>query len=70
MKTHLQSVGDVDAKPATEIKPGDCLMWNFGIKSIVTAILKETKTQIVIEERYDSGTYQRRLGKNTLVAIV
>ena len=47
----------------------DKLMWNYGVTSIVIAIVNETKSQIVIEEQYESGTYQRRLGKNRLVAI-
>lgn len=69
MITHLQGIGSVNAKPAGEIKLNDKLMWNYGATSIVIAIVKETKSQIVIEEQYESGTYQRRLGKNRLVAI-
>ena len=69
MITNLQGIGSVNAKPAGEIKLNDKLMWNYGATSIVIAIVKETKSQIVIEEQYESGTYQRRLGKNRLVAI-
>ena len=69
MITHLQGIGSVNAKPAGQIKPNDKLMWNFGTTSTVIAIIKETKSQIVIEEQYESGTYQRRLGKDRLVAI-
>lgn len=61
----------VDAKPAKEVKKGDTLVWNYGITSIVEAIVKGTATQIVIEERYESGkSYTRRMGKERLVGVM
>ena len=69
MTTHLQGIGDVKAKPAGEIALGDRLMWNYGATSTVTAIVKETAQQITIEEKCESGTYQRRMGKSRLVAL-
>lgn len=61
----------VDAKPAKEVKKGDTLVWNYGTTSVVESIVKETATQIVIEERYDSGkSYTRRMGKERLVGVM
>ena len=37
---HLQGIGRVDAKPATEIKIGDILIWNYGYKSTVKSVEK------------------------------
>jgi hypothetical protein len=69
MTTHLQGLGSQNAKPAREIKIGDTLIWNFGCTSKVIGILKETKTQIIIKTQTDSGEYERRLGKDRLVAV-
>lgn len=66
----LQSVGHVKAAPASEIKVGSVLMWNFGYTSTVEEIVKETAKTIVIKETYESGkTFERRLLKTRLVAI-
>jgi len=66
----LQGIGRKQATKAENIKVGNTLIWNFGETSKVTAILKETEKQIVIEEEYKSGKrYERRLGKNRLIAI-
>jgi hypothetical protein len=70
-KIHLIGYGMVNAKPAKEVKKGDTLVWNYGVTSIVDSILRETPTQIVIEERYESGkTYTRRMGKERLVGVM
>lgn len=41
----LQSIGVVLGIPASEIKKGDLLMWNFGSVYTVNSILKETENQ-------------------------
>ena len=70
-KIQLIGYGLVDAQPAKNIKPGNKLMWNYGVTSVVETIEKETKTQIVIRERYDNGkSYSRRMGKERLVCII
>jgi len=71
MTIRLQGIGWHEAKPARQIKPGDVLVWNYGSKSSVLRIVKETPAQIIIRERYhESGReYNRRLGKDRLVAI-
>lgn len=61
----------VNAKPAKEVKKGDTLVWNYGITSVVEAVVKETPKQIVISERYDSGkSYTRRMVKERLVGVM
>ena len=66
----LQGIGKKQATQAENIKVGNTLIWNFGATARVTAIIKETEKQIVIEEQYTDGKiYQRRLNKNRLVAI-
>lgn len=70
-KIQLIGYGWVDAHQAKDIKPGDTLMWNYGVTSIVDSIEKETPKQIVIKERYQSGkSYTRRMGKERLVCIL
>jgi hypothetical protein len=66
---HLQGIGQVQAKPAADIKPGDVLMWNFGYTSTVLALLSETAKSMVIQTRCEGGIFQRRLMKSRLVAI-
>lgn len=67
----LQQIGIVQGTPAGEIKKGDFLMWNWGAKSQVTKIVKESEKSIWIEETYDSGkTFQRRFSKTRLVCIL
>ena len=70
-KIHLIGYGIADAKKAKEVKNGDTLVWNYGETSVVESIVKETATQIVIEERYESGkSYTRRMGKERLVGVM
>ena len=70
-KIQLIGYGWVDANKAKNIKPGDTLIWNYGVTSVVESIEKETPKQIVIKERYKSGkVYSRRMGKERLVCIV
>lgn len=70
-KIQLIGCGWVDAQPAKNLKPGDTLMWNYGVTSVVDSIEKETPKQIVIKERAKSGKiYTRRIGKERLVCII
>jgi hypothetical protein len=70
----LQSVGRFPAMPAGEVKVGQKLAWNFGYTSEVTAILKETKSQVILEMVSLNGSHkgtvwQKRMGKARLVAV-
>jgi hypothetical protein len=73
----LQSIGLVLGTPAGEIKPGDCLMWNFGYTSEVNSIIKETPKTLTISiyetSLMDNKTkklYERKLNKNRLVCLL
>lgn len=67
----LQGIGRFQAKKGSEIRVGDTLVWNYGGTSIVQEIVKETAAFITIIERYDGDkTYERRIGKNRLVAFI
>lgn len=64
----LQSVGHVLGTPAGEIKAGDVLMWNFGMTSEVTEVVRETPKMIVINVKCSSGKiYERKMIKTRLV---
>jgi len=65
----LQQIGRVPAVPASEVKAGDRLMWNFGSIYKVLDIIKETKKQIVISTTPEKGgaIYTQRLLKTRLV---
>jgi len=72
MTIQLQSVGKVPAQPASNIKVGTRLMWNFGSVSEVLEIVKETAKTITIKEKVLRSDYigERKLFKNRLVAIM
>tara|TARA_R110000824_G_scaffold372075_1_gene561912 strand:- start:3874 stop:4128 length:255 start_codon:yes stop_codon:yes gene_type:complete len=64
----LQAIGFVLGTQAKEVKVGDYLMWNFGSKSIVLEIVKETAKTIIIKTEGEHGYIgERRLKKDRLV---
>lgn len=71
MKTvNLQSVGEHKAKPAQDFSIGEEMVWNFGSKSEVVAILKETAKFITFSLLCSDGNvYAKRLKKDRLVAF-
>lgn len=67
----LQSIGHVIGEPAKNIKVNDFLMWNFGCKSQVIAIVKETKNFIEITEKSESGYVgNRKIKKQRIICIL
>lgn len=68
----LQSVGIVLGTPASKIKKGDFLMWNFGSVYSVNKILRETEKMVVIETSPQNSTtvYEQKLKKTRLVCIL
>lgn len=73
--TWIQEVGACMGKPASELKVGDVLGWNYGHTSTVIALLGGTPTKVDIQEEWvksdgskDSGV--RRMKKDRIVAIV
>lgn len=69
-KIHLQGIGEKSAVPASELKPGDIILWNYGYKSRVLEIVKETKKSVVLKtQSCDSlAVCERRFLKSRLVA--
>ncbi len=70
----IQSVGRMPAKPASEFKPGEFFLWNFGSIEQVIAIVEETAKSIIFKTQYFSqGSLQtierRRFLKTRLIAI-
>ncbi len=63
----IQSVGQVPGKAAGDLKPGDRTIWNFGYTHTVGALVRETKSQVIVE--FDGG-WQKRMGKTRLVAVI
>jgi|TARA_R110002167_G_scaffold239503_1_gene444606 hypothetical protein len=64
----LQSIGFVLGTQAKEVKVGDSLMWNFGSKSNVLEIVKETAKTIIFKTVGENGYIgERRLKKDRLV---
>ncbi len=65
---HLQNVGSVPAKPASEVRPGDVLLYNFGYSYTVMSVALRGKSVVITERSDDSGReYQRTRRTSTLV---
>lgn len=70
-KIQLHYVGWVPAVEASELKPGDTLMWNFGARSEVVKIEDISRCYLLVHELCGDGkTYKRRMKKDRLVARV
>lgn len=66
----LQGIGLVLGTPASEIKKGDSIMWNYGEIEHVNSIVKETAKTLVISILYKDSLYERKLNKKRLVCIL
>lgn len=68
----LQSIGLVQGTPASEIKKGSFLMWNFGSVSVVNEIIHETAKMIVVSTspKGSDKVFQRKFLKTRLVCIL
>ena len=65
----LIGVGRVLGRPAKEIRSGDVLLWNYGVKEKVY-IEKETEKTLTVFTVIEGRKYIRRLNKNRLVCIL
>lgn len=68
---NLQGLGKVKAKPASELRVGDVLSWNYSPRcSEVVAIEPCGKKSLYVTERSrkTGAEYKRRLLKSRLVA--
>ncbi|MBR1653518.1 MAG: hypothetical protein IJ690_07685 [Clostridia bacterium] len=71
-KTTLQSVGEVDARKASNLKVGDIIMYNYGHTAKITKIepSKTGKTFNVTTKSSESGYIgERKYNANSMVGI-
>ena len=72
---HLQVVGQHRAKLVSEVQVGDVLVWNYGTRSLVTAMRPMSKCFVEIDETYIDRmtnlprTWTRRMKLARLVAF-
>lgn len=69
---HLQSVGSVPAIPASEVKPGDVRMYNFGSTSLVVNVFEKTEKTLVIVtyNKEENKYYASSARKTSLIPII
>jgi hypothetical protein len=70
---HLQGIGRVPAKPASELKVGDILSWNCSPNGYVVVSVRDVSPkfiEIVEKNRSTEEEFTRRLKKDRLVAAV
>ena len=66
----IQYVGRCNGKPAGQLQTGDVTIWNFGYTSTFVGFVKETKAQVIAQfANKDGSTWQKRMGKDRLVAV-
>jgi len=67
----IQSVGRCKGKAAGQLQAGDVTIWNFGYTCTFLGFTKETKAQVIAQfANRDGSTWQKRMGKERLVAVV
>jgi hypothetical protein len=67
----IQSVGRCNSKPAGQLEAGDTTIWNFGYTAIFLRFTKETKAQVIAQFlSKDGSTWEKRMGKDRLVAVL
>ncbi len=66
---HLQGIGLHIAKPATEIKIGDVLVWNFGHTSEAVGLRDVSPQFLAVDELCEGGkVWTRKIKKSRLIA--
>ncbi len=70
-EVHLQGLGSVPGKPASELTIGDVVIFNYGYKYEVIEIKLSGKASVATKMKsFDSGkVYDRRFKLSTIVAI-
>jgi len=70
MKTiQLQSVGHVEAVPASELKEGDKRLYNFGSTGLIVKVIEKTPKTLTIISCEKGKYYMSDIRKSTLVAV-
>ena len=66
---HLQGIGLFAAKPASEVKPGDVLVWNYGSTSTVLTVRTAGKSVYIAQKTDDGKEWpERRFLGSRLIA--
>lgn len=65
----LQSYGRAPAVPASDLRVGNILLWNFGSTSELVRIEPLSQHYINIVERTERGEFTRKVKKSRLVAL-
>lgn len=65
---HLQNIGNVPGTPASKLRVGDRVMWNFGYVSTVERITP-SKTGSTITVEFLGSKHPRRFSLTTLVPL-
>lgn len=69
-KIHLQGLGFCQAVIASELEPGDMLIWNSGATSILAGIENISAQFITLQERYSGERlFLRKVKKDRLIAV-
>lgn len=71
-KVQLQGIGKREAKPVSELKIGDVIMWNFGATSTVVELIptKSGKSiKCMLKSNQDGIIRDRMMRVDRLVAI-
>ncbi len=67
----IQSVGRCKGKAAGQLQVGDVTIWNFGYTHAFVGFAKETKAQVIAQfANKDGSVWEKRMGKNRLVAVI
>ena len=54
---HLQSVGQVSAKPASMFIAGDVMVWNFGCRSLVLSVREVSACYLEFTLQSERGSF-------------
>jgi len=67
----LQGIGERNAIPSRDLKPGQIIIWNYGYTSEVLSIQEVSKCYILLTARSnnDGNVYERKFKKSFLIAI-
>ncbi len=67
----IQSVGRCKGKAAGPLQVGDVTIWNFGYTHVFVGFAKETKAQVIAQfANKDGSVWEKRMGKDRLVAVI
>lgn len=69
---HLIGYGKQAAKPVSELRPGDVVVWNYGYKSTVLSVTNPGGTSILtvsLQSQSNGLVSERRMRASRLIAV-